>query len=292
MEARIESRHEEEREMEKTIEVNGKQYAVRRVGTHARRARASVRCGTIFIKVPVSWPREEQFRAAAELEEKIVAGLRNAPDRFERRGLDFFDGQVARVWGREFRVSVRDGRGEKSSSAGFSGGVVEVVLAQGIGESVRQKHVSNLARRVISSVLLPQVDKRVRELNDKHFGFAPRKVFIKDNLSNWGSCSQDGNINLSFRLLLAPPEHLDYVIMHELAHLKEKGHSPAFWSLVEKAVPDYRDRRRWLNKNGANLVIAPLAQDLAGNAMGEQNGADEGLKQCGKDAGIPGGPTV
>lgn len=80
-----------------------------------------------------------------------------------------------------------------------------------------------------------------------------RRVGITSARSRWGSCSRSGSINFSWRLLMCPPEIIDYVVIHELAHLKELSHSPRFWSVVEQMCPDYRRRRQWLRRNTACL---------------------------------------
>jgi len=73
--------------------------------------------------------------------------------------------------------------------------------------------------------------------------------------ARWGSCSAKGTLSLSWRLMMAPPQIADYVIIHELAHTKEKNHSRAFWEVVGRFVPDYRERRLWLKKNGFLLNL-------------------------------------
>lgn len=83
------------------------------------------------------------------------------------------------------------------------------------------------------------------------------RLAIKDTSSRWGSCSTKGNINLSWRLVMAPPEIFDYVVAHEVAHLREMNHSPRFWSLVESLCPRYREHRRWLRLHGHELAAWP-----------------------------------
>lgn len=81
-------------------------------------------------------------------------------------------------------------------------------------------------------------------------------VRVKDQRTLWGSCTRDGHLNFNWRLTLAPPETLDYVVIHELAHRVEMNHSRRFWAVVEKACPDHRAHRRWLRQNGAALYRA------------------------------------
>lgn len=68
--------------------------------------------------------------------------------------------------------------------------------------------------------------------------------------TRWGSCSARGNLNFHWKLILMPPEILDYVVVHELAHRKQMNHSKLFWAEVERILPDYERRRRWLKENG------------------------------------------
>ena len=80
---------------------------------------------------------------------------------------------------------------------------------------------------------------RLKELADEH-GFTYNRVTIKNNISNWGSCSVRGNINLNLRLVTLPQPLQDYVMLHELCHLKEMNHGPKFHALLESLCPDHR----------------------------------------------------
>ena len=71
----------------------------------------------------------------------------------------------------------------------------------------------------------------------------------------WGSCSSKGSLNFSYRLVMAPPAVIEYVVAHELAHLKHQNHSEKFWALVGEMLPAYKERRAWLKKNGFLLVL-------------------------------------
>ena len=76
---------------------------------------------------------------------------------------------------------------------------------------------------------------------------------IKEQKSRWGSCSSIGNLNFNWKLVLLPPELLDYVVVHELAHRKVMNHAPLFWFYVEQEIPDYRERREKLKMYGMRL---------------------------------------
>lgn len=83
----------------------------------------------------------------------------------------------------------------------------------------------------------------------------PQKIQIKDQKSSWETCSSLGNIYLNWRVFLAPIEIVDYVIIHELCHLKHMNHSPEFWDLVSSVKPNYKECRNWLKDNGYLLNI-------------------------------------
>ncbi len=84
-------------------------------------------------------------------------------------------------------------------------------------------------------------------------GVTYNRIAIREQKTRWGSCSSKGNLNFNWRLIFAPPEVLDYVVVHELAHRKEMNHSKAFYAIVESVLPDYRKWRRWLSENGDTL---------------------------------------
>lgn len=81
------------------------------------------------------------------------------------------------------------------------------------------------------------------------------KITIRDQKTRWGSCSSQGNLNFTWKLVLAPPEVLDYVVVHELCHRIEMNHSSAFWHQVARVLPDYQRQRSWLKENGWLLEL-------------------------------------
>ena len=80
------------------------------------------------------------------------------------------------------------------------------------------------------------------------------RIAIRSQKTRWGSCSAKGNLNFNCLLMLVPEEIMDYVVVHELCHLIELNHSSSFWSEVERILPDYKERRKWLKKNGSALI--------------------------------------
>lgn len=97
------------------------------------------------------------------------------------------------------------------------------------------------------------IPKRV-EYYAKIMGVGYGRITIRNQVSRWGSCSQKGNLNFNCLLMLCPTEVLDYVIVHELCHLKEMNHSKKFWSLVEHFCPEYEQYNKWLKEHGNELI--------------------------------------
>ena len=83
----------------------------------------------------------------------------------------------------------------------------------------------------------------------------PSFVQVRSQRRRWGSCSSDGSIRLNWRIIMAEPALIDYVVVHELAHLAVMDHSPRYWKRVERALPDYRARRKRLNEVGLHLWL-------------------------------------
>jgi len=86
-------------------------------------------------------------------------------------------------------------------------------------------------------------------------GMTPRSITVKTYKARWGSCKINGDIQYNWKLMLAPPDIIDYVIIHELCHLQQHNHSAAFWQLVQTHCPTFKTARLWLKNNGANLEI-------------------------------------
>ena len=121
-------------------------------------------------------------------------------------------------------------------------------------------HRAERDRRVDGAVmeawLIDLARARIDDAIARHaqaLGVTPRSITVRDPRSRWGSASQQGRVSLSWRLVLAPPEALETVVVHELAHLRVFGHGPRFWALVASRRPDHQVWRRWLHDHATEL---------------------------------------
>ena len=124
----------------------------------------------------------------------------------------------------------------------------------------RAEHASRRLLDWLKREARKRIDERVADYAAQ-LGVRPKRITIRDTSSRWGSCSSARSLSFSWRLVLAPPSVLDYVVAHEVAHLRELNHRPRFWRLVESIVPDIEKNQAWLSANGAVLHrYAPRAR--------------------------------
>ena len=112
---------------------------------------------------------------------------------------------------------------------------------------VRRKKGHELEYAKYKSAALHLAENRISHFN-KFYQFTINKVTIKNQSSRWGSCSKKGNLNFNYKIAKLPQELADYVIVHELCHLKEFNHSPAFWNLVAQTIPNHKAIRKQFKK--------------------------------------------
>jgi predicted metal-dependent hydrolase len=146
----------------------------------------------------------------------------------------------------EIKVTISEGR---RSSVRWTAPVLEVavpaaeVAARG-DEAVRRAVIRWLAARALEAVQ-SGIDTWAPRV-----GALPTRVFVRDQRTRWGSCSSDGSLRFNWRLALIAPELVEYVVVHELCHIRQANHSPAFWALVRSVLPDADGRRKRLRELG------------------------------------------
>jgi predicted metal-dependent hydrolase len=227
-------------------------YAVRR-SDRARRSRLTVtEAGDVIVVLP----RRAALAEADRLVERHAAWIARHVHRLkvERAQLDarppLAAGRVLEVGGRPLRVTVLD---------------EPMPALRGTVRLVGQHLVVRPGRdgRGVAELLERWLRARAREAIVAHvarhaaaMAVAPARIVIRDQASRWASASPRGTLSFSWRLILAPPEVLDAVVVHELAHLRIRGHSRAFWELVELHAPQTPAARRWLRAHAREVRAA------------------------------------
>lgn len=96
-----------------------------------------------------------------------------------------------------------------------------------------------------------------------HMRLMPAQIKVRSYRRKWGCCNSRGEISFNWLLIMAPVHIIDYVIVHELSHLQQMNHSPAFWSVVVQYYPDYREAKRWLDRQGSALQWPPIGAAMS-----------------------------
>ncbi len=156
------------------------------------------------------------------------------------------------LWDNHYDVHVTTHNGDRDKVS-WDDGKINIALGKWYTPKDKSKAHREMIVKFAQKRFKPIMTERVNQLNERHFNVEVGRVTLKNNRTNWGSCSGKGNINLSVRLLKAPEAVRDYVIIHELAHLIELNHSDRFWNLVKQACPDHKKYERWLKNNGHTL---------------------------------------
>ena len=178
-----------------------------------------------FAEQNLEWLQRQMQRAAARPVGKVAWPV----------GAEiFFRGEAVKI------AADDDGR----NTITFAGQTLSVVRPEQDHRPQMERHLHRLA-----SVELPP---RVFQLAEQH-GLKVQRVTVRNQKSRWGSCSRRGTISLNWRLIQAPESVADYIIHHELMHLRQMNHSPKFWQEVEKVCPEYRAAEQWLKAHGSLL---------------------------------------
>ncbi|MBE6083002.1 MAG: M48 family metallopeptidase [Tissierellaceae bacterium] len=136
----------------------------------------------------------------------------------------------------------------------INGNIIEMYISENLLKENSKQVIKEILikwyRQNFAEIVKDRIEKYSLLLKVKY-----KKIKIKDQKTLWGSCSTKENINLNWRLIMAPFPIIDYVVVHELCHLRFMNHSKDFWALVESVMPDYPERREWLKVNGYKLTL-------------------------------------
>ncbi|HYC07713.1 MAG TPA: SprT family zinc-dependent metalloprotease [Candidatus Binatia bacterium] len=163
------------------------------------------------------------------------------------------DGARALFLGREHRVAFVSARSSARRSTVLHDAGAGLLVVRLAGPDARQP--TAVLADWCRATARASIDAAIAD-HAHILGVTPTGISIRDQRTRWGSASRNGRLSFSWRLILAPPEALETVVVHELAHLRIFGHGPAFWALVETRRPDHRTWRRWLREHSVELHAA------------------------------------
>lgn len=165
----------------------------------------------------------------------------------------YADGVHIPYRGQNLQLRVKSGKTANIRIAAQNDGGLLIYLPDRLAE---HEHSENI-RQALTRWMKSRTREHAEQMIAKHaprFALFPRGLRIKTQKSRWGSCGPKNDINLNWLLMLTPPEVFEYVVVHELCHIKHKNHSQDFWRLVAEHLPDYANQRRWLKQHGASVM--------------------------------------
>lgn len=230
----------------------GSQIEVLIVKEYRRSCRASVGKQKLILRMPKGLDKQQHNQAWQWFTEWAEHLFQTQPSVFKPLiPVSYPPKSNLQVGKKQYTLLIKETVRSTSTARLQSGNELHLQIASELEGMERQKTIKTLLSRVIAQDFLPTIKQRVSEINAAYIGKPVKHVRLGYLHSKWGSCSSNGNISLSTRLLFAPEEVIDYVILHELAHLVEMNHSPRFWGIVARAMPGYKAQEQWLKENGA-----------------------------------------
>ena len=205
--------------------------------------------GQIFVCCPLKTPIAYIEKLLFEKERWIVQKLdeiSEKPSAVIKKS--FENGDLFYYLGKSYRLKFVENNIIKKPQVRFE----EELMVLEISETANKDKIKSFLKNWYISKAGELLVERIR-LYSSFTGLSPKKVAIKEQKTRWGSCSSKGNINLNWKLVMSPLPIVDYVVIHELCHMKEMNHSGKFWSLVEAVMPDYKVYKKWLKENGCTL---------------------------------------
>lgn len=228
------------------IVVNNREYPLKIIYHNKNTVRGYIKDNMIVFKFPVYLNKFQRYQSELKLKAWAKKVLKKNQD-LVVLPKTYKNNDIVKVLGRTFLLKIN--RNEYNyGSAMIDNNEIILTVPYNLEDEQYSNFVKKLICKAFARKMQPYIEQKVNELNNKHFKVNINKVRLK-NMKRWGSCSSKRNINLSVNILMAPEDVIDYVCVHELAHLIEMNHSKKFWKLVEKVMPDYKDKVLWLKQN-------------------------------------------
>lgn len=177
-----------------------------------------------------------------------IASIEVPPPRKE-----FISGEKFLYVGRQYTLVVSE-RAERRPILVMRNSVFEATVLPGLKIWDRQNTIRELFRAWYKQRAEAKLTEQVRTYADR-LNLQPTEIKVMDMDRRWGSCTPRGAVHLNWRLIMAPIQIIDYLVVHELCHLSVPEHSPKFWNRVGSIIADYEERREWLRVNGATLTV-------------------------------------
>lgn len=202
--------------------------------------------GEVIVRMPAKMAAHHAERFIQQKTAWIQQKLAAHP---AARKKEFADGEAYLFLGQQLLLKINSNR--LSNTVSVNHQTLQLALKnKAPSQALISKHLTAWYKQQATQHLI----SRCRELSAQT-GLYPREIIVKTYKARWGSCTRSGDIQFNWKLIMAPEAVIDYVIIHELCHLKQHNHSPAFWQLVENFCIHYQVHRAWLKTNGHQLSL-------------------------------------
>jgi len=227
--------------------------------------------GNVLVKAPLRLTDEKVLdlvkQKSSWIEKKLIL-IEEAVGQTQDR--QYINGEIFYYLGKEYVLQLTEDASKKKLVVNISEDKLIVTMPirhkDTINKSVIQEDMINDANNVNEEMIKVAITKwykqaaKVKILErvsyyERLFTEKPSSVVVKEQKHRWGSCSQDKTLRFNWRIIMAPEYIIDYIIVHEMCHLRYMNHAREFWDLVEHLQPDYKIRKDWLKKNGRMLSI-------------------------------------
>jgi predicted metal-dependent hydrolase len=210
--------------------------------------------GRVHVAAPQRTPRHEIDAFVRSKARWIARTLRDAHERERSMRRSFVTGERLLHIGREVRLVVETDT-RNVDTVRLIDDTLEVRVATGLPDAERRVAVLDALEGWYTAQAGALLAERVRALTPA-VGVEPARVCVRRQKSRWGSCGADGTLYFNWAIVMAPLSVVDYLVVHELSHLRRRGHGASFWKVVKRALPDFEARRAELRRDGWRYRLA------------------------------------
>ncbi|MEW5819112.1 MAG: M48 family metallopeptidase [Cyanobacteriota bacterium] len=235
-----------------TIRVNNYDYKVELELKTKRNSSAKVYGDTIVLRVSSIIPRKMQKEHISFLLDSITTKLSQKRVKPIPVRLDISN--EIRIIGKRYRTIIEHKPRKTCKLLIEDDDVLRFLLPETIPKDVLAKYVKKMIFKAVAEDNEDFLKDFARSINRKYFHQYLQEVRFKQFKSKWGECNSDNVISINVALLFCPVEIMEYILVHEIAHINMLNHSKQYWQRVEEVMPDRKKRERWLRNNGSNIL--------------------------------------
>jgi predicted metal-dependent hydrolase len=206
--------------------------------------------GHIEIRVPKGTKDESVLKLVEEKWEWILEHTQEMKDRLDGPKERSYDRDERFLYlGNSYSIEVTEDAGIAQDYAAVEGDKLRIFVKQ-----TGEEHIQQALKRFYYQQCKALVEKNI-QANQRHFKMKPQSIRISDSPTTWGTCDSNRRLTFNWKLAMAPPKVIEYVVIHEMCHMMHMNHDRSFWRLVGKLMPDYKEQERWLALSSWQMTV-------------------------------------